>query len=160
MLIQDFISTAIQQIRGAVDEFNSKNEKVKAQMPHEIDFDLAITVSSGIPEVMELGKETKDSHRIKIKVNPLTYPGQEKKMDAARFLHMTCKNCHEIEIIFEKNAKDWECGPCKWDNKEKKEESKFELYATIPCKNCHEKWSVGSKVSVKFKYCPFCNKAL
>jgi hypothetical protein len=141
MLIKDFIQTSIQQIRSAVDSFNNSNEKVKAQMPTEIEFDLAITLDSGIPEVMELGRGPKEATRIKIKVNQLQYLWLKEDVDPL-------VSQEDLAAALEKR------------NKEKQEGNNFGLFASVKCKECFSDWSVGANVFSKFKHCPVCKNIL
>lgn len=99
MTIKDFVETSLQEIRKGVYDFNSSNERVKAEMPEEIEFDLAIVLNRGFAEVMELGHEVKETTRVKIKINTVTFlDKKEEDFDLKVSARCTlCNNGWEID---------------------------------------------------------------
>lgn len=69
--LKKFVTESLLQIRNGVIEYNRNNEFYTADMPKQIDFDLAILNNKGDVELINnMDVEQKEVSRIRFSVNP------------------------------------------------------------------------------------------
>ena len=85
MNIKDFITLSINQLREGIDSVNATNCSIKAYMPAEIEFDLAVYETiNGLEVLQYAATPPSDITRIKIMINVADYVVKQSDIKAYR----------------------------------------------------------------------------